>query len=324
MRRYLWLLVLFAFLTVAGVALWRYSAKETESQSGPAVTRITIGTFSKALGNTPYHVAKSRGQFQEHPALRGIEIRHVEYNDRPAIAQAFDKGELQVLFSAEIPAILCYAQGNDIRIVEISGVAAQEIVVPVHSSIQSVGDLRGKKLAVLPGTSSHYCLLKVLRQHGLQTSDLEISYMSPGEAKVAFETGRLPAWAVWAPWVEQVEVTGLGRPIEDSQADIASVMTLSGPFLLDHPNLARALVEVVQESKNWVNDNTVEAQEIAAKDLNLDIAVVRQAWPKFDWTTRLSPEVIPDFQDKAAFLASDEKTRLDREVQIPDLLRFDL
>ena len=309
-------------LIVVGGA-WYWHRQQAAAKAEP-LTEITFATFSKALGNTPYHVAKYLKRFEERPELKHIHMRYVEFNDRPAISQAFDRGDLQVLFSAEIPAILNYSQGNDIRIMEISGVAAQEIIVPVASRINSVKQLRKETVAVQAGTSSHYCLLKVLRLNSMAPSDVKITYMLPGEAKVAFETGRLPAWAVWAPWVEQEEVAHVGRPIQDSKANISSVMTLSANFLLKHEDVARIVIGILQDSKKWIQQNPDEAQQIAAKELNLDVAVVKQAWPKFDWKHHLSREDFADFEDKAEFLANTKQTRLDQKVDIEKLvdLRF--
>lgn len=303
-----------AVAAILSFAIWKDDSEEGSSRSTTEV--ITLGTFSKALGNLPYHVARHFNWFAAAPELAETPLRHIEFNDRPAISQAFDAGDLQALFSAEIPAMLCFAQGNAIKIVEYSAVAAQEIVVPVDSDIQSVAQLPGRDLAVLPGTSSHYCLLKVLRQHDIQPASLDIAYISPSEAKIAFETGRLSAWAVWAPWVEQQEVAGKGRPLPDSKANIASVMTLSRDFATERPSTARALVAVIRRAKLWIQQNPAQAQRIAADELDLDIDVVRQAWPKFDWSINLSASELSDLQDKADFLATTESTRLNRTIDV--------
>ena len=317
----------FVLVVVAVVSLiWLrgQSSGGGDGESARVINEVTIGTFSKALGNTPYHVAKYFERFEAHPSLSAVNVRHVEFNDRPSIAQAFDSGDLQVLFSAEIPAILCFAQGNEIRIVEVSAIANQEIVVPVNSPLKTVADLRGQKLAVLPGTSSHYCLVKVLRDNDMKMENLEVSLISPGEAKIAFEAGQLPAWAVWAPWVEQQEVAGIGMPIPDSKAGIASVMTMSTMLLRESPEIAIAILEILQEAKIWLLSNTEKAQEIAAEELELDLAVVQQAWPKFEWDVRLSSTLLPDFQDKAQFLSDTGQTRNDRLVDVDDIVELDI
>ncbi len=284
---------------------------------------MTIATFSKALGNTPYHIAKHFNWFGEVPELQGINITHTLFNDRPTISAAFDKGELQVLFSAEAPQYLCRAQGNDIRIVALSASAAQEIIVPTESAVQSVPDLRGKKLAVLAGTSSHYGLLKILKTFNISPAEVNIVYMSPTAAETAFETNAIDAWAVWAPWVEKQEVTGKGRALTGGDAVIHSTMAVPTTLITKHEPVVRAVVSVIQKAKVWMQANPEEAQSIAAKELGLDVEVVKRAWPKLKWGAQLNEDVIADIQEKANFLTEQDKSRqtqaLDVKTQFIDL-----
>jgi len=275
-----------------------------------------MGTFSKALGNSPYHIAKHFKWFEEEPALKNVKITYTEYNDRPTISDAFSKGDLQVLFSAEVPSILCRAQGNDTRIVALSANVGQSILVRSDLPYKSVPDLRGKSIAVLQGTSSHYGLLKILKAFNLRESDVDIRYMPPAEAKVAFETNKIDAWAVWAPFVEQQEVTGKGRLVQGGDAVIDSVMTLSAPFIKDHETAAKAVVSVIQRAKNWIGEHPDEAQQIMAQELGLDPRVVKLAWGKHNWGAQLDEPMINDIQEKATFLAEADKTRAGKNLNV--------
>jgi sulfonate transport system substrate-binding protein len=270
---------------------------------------ITIGTFSKALGNTPYYVAKHLGWFEDDPALQDVEITYAEYNDRPTIASALSRGELDFLFSAEAPAILIRAQGEDIRAVVLSTTASQEVLVPAASALSSPEDLRGKRVAVLAGTSSHYGLLKILSSAGMSDDDVNLQFMGPAEAKTAFETGELDAWSVWAPWVEMEEVSGQGRAMLGGNAVIHSVGSMPVGFIENREAIARALVKGIQRAKTWMEENPTEAQRIASEQLGLDLAVVERAWPKFDWSAEFDSAVKQDIQEKADFLSQQEVTR---------------
>jgi sulfonate transport system substrate-binding protein len=297
------------------------------NSAGPSVPQstITMATFSKALGNSPYHIAKHFKWFEEEPALKNVKITYTEYNDRPTISDAFSKGDLQVLFSAEVPSILCRAQGNDTRIVALSANVGQSILVRNDLPYKSVPDLRGKSIAVLQGTSSHYGLLKILKAFNLGESDVDIRYMPPAEAKVAFETNKIDAWAVWAPFVEQQEVTGKGRLVQGGDAVIDSVMTLSAPFIKDHEAAAKAVVTVIQRAKKWISENPDEAQQIMAQELGLDPRVVKLAWGKHNWGAQLDDTMINDIQEKATFLAEADKTRAGKNLNVrQDLINVSL
>src|SRR2546429_146876 len=95
------------------------SASTTSKQPSvaPSKVTVTIGTFTKSLAHAPLYAALHFKWFEQEPALRGVTIVYKDYNDRPTISQAFGDGTLDVLFSAEVPQILCRAQGDDIRAV---------------------------------------------------------------------------------------------------------------------------------------------------------------------------------------------------------------
>ncbi|MDP1590272.1 MAG: ABC transporter substrate-binding protein [Prosthecobacter sp.] len=302
-----------ALLTVA-FFWWRADRQETSTATTRPVA-INMATFSKALGNLPYHVARHFKWFESAPGLENATFTYGEFNDRPSISNAFSSGDLQVLFSADIPSIICRAQGNDISAATLTTVVTQNVLVRSDLPFRTLEELKGKRIAVLQGTSSHYCLLKVLKDHGLKESDFDLRYMPAPEAKVAFETGAIDAWAVWAPFVEQQEVTGIGRLVEGADATINSLMTVSRPFITQHFDEAKALVAVIQRAKEWIRQNPAEAQSIASKELGLDSAVVAQAWPKHDWGTGLTEAVLDDLQEKANFLAEADKARARIDVR---------
>lgn len=278
--------------------------------------QLTIATFSKAIGNSPYHIAKHFGWFEENPELAGWTVEFGEFNDRTSISDAFSAGDLDVLFSAEVPSMLCRIQGNEIRIVNVSTMVEQSILVPPGSPIQSPSDLAGKKVAVLQGTSSHYCLLKILAANGVAEEDLDLRYMGPNEGKVAFESGQIDAWAVWAPFVEQQEVANQGIALTGGDAFIKSVMTAAQSRIEGQPEVVRALVKTIEKAKQWIVDNPEKAVEIVATDLGLEPAVVSKAWPKHDWTAALDDSAIADFQEKADFLADQDKTRQGESINV--------
>lgn len=282
----------------------------------PPPTQITIGTFSKAYGNLPYYVAKHFNWFESDPALKGVALHYTEYNDRPSISDAFGAGKLQALFSGDAPALLCRAQGNDIRAVVVSGYAEQEVVVRPDSVIKDVSDLKAKRVVVQQATSSHYALLRILKMSGLGESDISLQFMAPAEGRAAFESGQVDAWAVWAPFVEQEQVAGVGRVVVGSNARINSLMSLSEDLIKSQRPIAVALANSIRRAKQWMVANPADAQKIAVEQLALDPKVVVTAWPKFNWQADLDDAMSADLQAKVDFLAAQDKTRQSKSVDV--------
>jgi sulfonate transport system substrate-binding protein len=265
-----------------------------------AAQSLKIGSFFVAIDYAPYLIAKSKGLFEKIDG--GTPAKYTMFQSLPPINESFATNQIDAVFEAEPPALIGSAAGIDVKIVGISCSLVQEILVPVKSKAQSVADLRGSKIAVLAGTSSHYGVLKLLKEAGVAPNSVEIIDMVPPDAKSAFGTGQVDAWAVWPPFVEQEELAGVGRVLPKGDALIHSIMAVSGSFAAKNPATVKALVTILNETKAWMIKQPTEAQAIVAKELDIPVKVVERAWARHDWSATLNDEVIADIQAKADFL----------------------
>jgi sulfonate transport system substrate-binding protein len=113
-------------------------------------------------------------------------------------AQAVDLGE-----AGDAPFLFAYAGGSKIKAVQAgkSGGSSTALLVRKGASYKGVADLRGKKIATGRGSIGHYLLLKLLEEAGLKPADVQIVFLSPGDAKAAFTSGAIDAWVTWGSYV---------------------------------------------------------------------------------------------------------------------------
>lgn len=279
------------------------SSDSSTLSSSASPKTIRIASFSVAVDYAPYLVAKRKGWFEETFKDDGIAVEYKIFQSLPPVNESFATNRIDVVFEAEPPALVAEAAGIDVVVPGISATLTQEILVGADSSIQTAADLKGKKVAVLAGTSSHYGLLKTIESAGLQPEDIEIVDMVPPDAKNAFETNQVDAWAVWPPFVQQAIVSGKGRILPKGDAVIQSIMVADADFAAAHPELIKELVSVLDKSKKWIQENPDEAQQILATELDLPLEVIQRSWSVHDWTAELTPEVTSDIQGKANFMA---------------------
>lgn len=263
---------------------------------------VRIGTFSTAIDYSPFLIAKSKGWFDEALKPSGVTLEYSVFQSLAPINESLAADRVDVMFMAEPPVLIGRGAAIDTRIVAMSCSLPQEILVPTNSSVQTVKELKGKKVAVLAGSSSHYSLNKIALAAGLKSEDIEVVDMVPPDAKAAFRAGHVVGWAVWPPWVEQEIIDGTGRVIPGSDAKVHSIMAMRGKFVDQNPEIARKIVGVLERARAWVKENPTEAKALIAKELSLNPKVIELAWPKHDWSSTLSDEVIADIQAKADFL----------------------
>jgi len=271
-------------------------------QSSDSVRTIRLGTFSRAIDYSPYYVAKSKKWWEDIAKKYGATVEYTEFQSLPSINEALASGRIDAVFEAEAPAIIGKAAGIDLKIVAPGVDLTQQILVQKDSSIRKISDLKGKKIAVLAGTSAHYGVHHLLEQNGLSPKDVEILDITPPDAKAAFEAKQVDAWGVWPPFPEQELVAGKGRVLSDGKYFIQSIMVMRGEFINEHPALAKDLVHVLRRAQNWIVANKPQAEFIVAKELNLPLVVVQLAYPKHNFHPKFGPAEIKDLQEKSDFL----------------------
>ncbi len=72
--------------------------------------------------------------------------------------------------------------------------------MPKDSKLNTVADLKGKKVALNKGSNVHYLLVKALEKAGVKYSEIEPVFLAPADARAAFERGAVDAWVIWDPF----------------------------------------------------------------------------------------------------------------------------
>ncbi|MDX1999156.1 MAG: phosphate ABC transporter substrate-binding/OmpA family protein [Thermoanaerobaculia bacterium] len=131
--------------------------------------------------------------------------------------------------------------------------------IVARESINSIADLRGKKVALAQHSPSHYLLLNLLINAGLQPSDVDFKFTEDAfQAAAAFNADKsLAACVSWAPDIYKLsEVRGNKLLVSTATANklISDVMFARADFVRDNPKiiqgLARGFFDAVEELKN--------------------------------------------------------------------------
>ena len=287
------------------VAGFLFIAGCSQSQTQPKqLEEVRLGTFSVAVDYGAYLVAKQKGWFDEALAAHGAKAHYEVFQSLPPLNESIASNRVDVVLEAEPPALAGEAAGVGLHMVGVSCSVPVEIIVPKESPIHNLKQLKGKKIAVLAGTSSHYGLLKTLERVKLLPSAFQVIDMTPPDAKNAFETGKVDAWSVWSPWVEQETVPDKGRDVPGGDAVVYSIIVARDDFTQQHADQLNDILAVMQRSKTWVQANGDEAVAIIAKEMGIPVNIIQTAWPKHNWKTQVDQPMITDIQAKADFLLS--------------------
>lgn len=135
----------------------------------------------------------------------------------------------------------------------------QGTFVQKDSNINSVADLKGKRVGYVRGTTSHYYLYKQLAEVGLSFDDINATHLAPTDGLSAFSRGDLDAWAIWG-YNGQLARTKYGaRTLKTGVGYLSGNFLISAnPSAIDDPLRHAALADFLLRLKKayaWSNAN---------------------------------------------------------------------
>ncbi|NJO94226.1 MAG: aliphatic sulfonate ABC transporter substrate-binding protein, partial [Hydrococcus sp. RM1_1_31] len=172
----------------------------------------------------------------------------------------------------------------------ISGGAEQVIVlvndnstgndkVIVSEGINTIADLRGKKVAAEEGTVDHFLLLLGLEKEGLSPPDIQFVPLETGKAAAAFVAGQVDAVAVFAPFTTQA----LKRPgsfelfsSKDFPGAISDHLVFTRQFVEEKPDKVQAVVNSWFETLDYMKADREKSYKIMSKRAGVEVEEYQQ------------------------------------------------
>jgi predicted methyltransferase/ABC-type nitrate/sulfonate/bicarbonate transport system substrate-binding protein len=123
------------------------------------------------------------------------------------------------------------------------------ILSPPNSSIRTVKDLVGKRVAVNRAAHGDYLLLKALANEGIPASQVERVPIQPPDAAAAFATGKIDAWSTFGTFFNTAVRNGAHvLALEsDLQSDDVGVLAANVGVLQKNPAAFQTILRVSQE-----------------------------------------------------------------------------
>jgi len=126
------------------------------------------------------------------------------------VIRAMASGDVQIgeVGSAGITAAA--SQGQDIRLFWIlDDIAdAEALVARNGSGINSVKDLKGKKVATPFVSTAHYQLMADMKSEGVDAKGVNVMNLRPPEIAAAWERGDIDAAFIWDPVLSKIKANG--------------------------------------------------------------------------------------------------------------------
>jgi len=230
----------------------------------PAQAEQLVLGHSTWVGYGPFYIARDKGYFEE----EGVDVK-LQIMENTSIkmgaliagqidAVASTADEFPLYMKPEIPLRYIFAvdnsKGGD-------GVVSQK-------EINSVADLKGKKVAFEEGSVSQFFINALLREAGLTQDDISMINMTATDAGVAFTANRVDAAVTWEPHLSQGAATEHGKILVSSVEKpglIVDVVAVTQETLDTRRPELEALWRGWNRALAFLKDNPDESFAIMAK-----------------------------------------------------------
>ncbi|MDB5620825.1 ABC transporter substrate-binding protein, partial [Tardiphaga sp.] len=163
------------------------------------------------------------------------------------------------------------------------------VLVPKDSAIKNFDELKGKKIATGRGSIGHQLLLAALESKGWTPADVQIVFLAPADAKVAYSRGSVDAWSTWEPYVSQEEVLFQSRVVLNAEG-----LTSGLSFVVATPNAIRDKHADLEDylrrltaARAWALNNANAYAQTWGKLMNVEPSV------PLNWLTRAKIRIAP-------------------------------
>jgi sulfonate transport system substrate-binding protein len=175
-------------------------------------------------------------------------------------------------------ALVARANGSPIKGIDLyAGGEWTALLVTKNSPINSVADLKGKKVAVTKGTDPYFFLLQSLGTAGLSPSDIEIINLQHADGKTALERGDVDAWSGLDPFIAQtIQQQGSRFIYRNPSFNSYGFLNAREDFIATNPDAVQAVVNSYEEARKWAKAHPDQLAALLASQANIPLSVAQE------------------------------------------------
>ena len=224
---------------------------------------------------------KARGSLEKRLAAMHVEVKWTEFPAGPQLLEGLNVGSIDFGTAGEAPPIFAQAAGADLVYVgnEPPASAGEAILVPKNSSIKTVAELKGKKVALNKGSNVHFLLVKLLQRAGVNYNDIDTIFLTPADARAAFERGSVDAWAIWEPFLAAAQRQTDARILADGNGVVSNhqFFLAARSYAKKREDVIAIILDELATVDQWAKTDTKGAAAALEPQIGLDQATLELA-----------------------------------------------
>jgi NitT/TauT family transport system substrate-binding protein len=238
--------------------------------SGGAEGKVRVG-YLPIAADLPLFVAAEQGYFTK----RGIDVETIRFDSSPLMGTAFVNNDVDAVASIATTVALS-TESRDPGRFRIFMVDANTPASPLSgmltmpaSGVKTIGDLKGKKVGIFPGSNAALVFGLVLKKHGLDPAkDITLIELPAASQMQALTGGQIDALCTWEPITTQAVLDYKAVNFHPAAVERevinpynAGVWLLSQKYMEQHPETSRKFIEALEEALDFMRKDPEEAKK---------------------------------------------------------------
>ncbi|MET9962064.1 ABC transporter substrate-binding protein [Streptomyces sp. NPDC006326] len=260
---------------------------------GSKTVTVTVGYQSKTINTvTAGTLLRSLGYFEQELAARGkkdgvtYKVDWQDYATGAPITAQMTAGKIDIGSMGDFPLLINAARGRELkqptRLVSVTGYnlrgGLNTVVAAPDSPLESLSDLRGKKVSTSVGSAADGTLVRALQRAGIDpASGIQKLNQQPSVGASALQAGSADALSQFVAWPGQLAYEGKAKALYDgAELNVPTFhgVTVREKFAAQRAGVLDDFLRAQRKATDYLRTNPVAAAESVAKETGLPAEVV--------------------------------------------------
>ena len=255
-----------------------------------ATTVVKMGVLKLIHSITPY--------FYEKFAPEGTVVEITPFENPADGKDAVVGGTVDFGTFGIAAAILSATMHQPIVVIGSECNKGMAIVAGKNSGIDKLADLKGKRVAIWPGSTQEVFVLERLRMEGMSVKDLTPVRVSFSEMHSALARGDVDAYVGAEPAPSLSVTTGVGKivefPYSTPMGSLNMILATNRDTVEKHPELAKMMVGLQRQASGYAMANPDAMVAMTVAKLGMQKAAVEIAVPNVELNWQMTPTMIAE------------------------------
>lgn len=273
---------------------------------------LKVGTLKLIHGISAY--------FYEKFAPPGYTVEVIPFESPTDGKNAVLTGTVDTCIHGIAAFLLGAAAGEPVVIVANANNGGMAVMAGLNTDIKTIKDLKGKKVAIWPGSTQEAVILERLRMEGMSIKDIQPIRLQFSDHAAALARGDVDAYVGAEPAAGISLANGTGRLVEYPYSTpigpLNMILSASEKAVKDNPARIKLVVDMHRQAVDYAMANPKEIVEMAMQKLGQQKKSIELAVPNVELAWKLDDVFMERASAYTRLMFENKQIR-----QLPDLNR---